>query len=84
MPRFATDTRTHILFTVESPGTAVLPAAGMESDRLRAWYTDKPPGAGQPGGSAWPGDPGRLWDSGGAEYWGRDSSRSRAARASQQ
>lgn len=46
----------------------------------------KPPGPGQ-GGSGWPGDPGRLRDSGGAcgvEYLGRDSNRSRAARASQQ
>ena len=34
----STDTR--ILFTVEAPGTAVLLAAGMESDRLRAWYTE--------------------------------------------
>jgi hypothetical protein len=34
----STDTR--ILFTVEPPGTAVLLAAGMESDRLRAWYTE--------------------------------------------
>jgi hypothetical protein len=31
---------TRILFTVEPPGTAVLLAAGMESDRLRAWYTE--------------------------------------------
>lgn len=47
----------------------------------------KPPGPGQQGGSAWLGDPGRLCDSGGArgaEYRGRDSNRSRAARASQQ
>jgi hypothetical protein len=29
-----------ILFTVEPPGTAVLLAAGMERDRLRAWYTE--------------------------------------------
>jgi phage shock protein A len=29
-----------ILFTVEPPGTAVLLAAGMESDWLRAWYTE--------------------------------------------
>jgi hypothetical protein len=28
------------LFTVEAPGTAVLLAAGMESDWLRAWYTE--------------------------------------------
>lgn len=32
--------RTRILFTVEPPGTAVLLAAGMESDWLRAWYTE--------------------------------------------
>jgi len=31
---------TRILFTVEPSGTAVLLAAGMESDRLRAWYTE--------------------------------------------
>jgi len=31
---------TRILFTVEPPGTAVLLAAGMENDRLRAWYTE--------------------------------------------
>jgi hypothetical protein len=31
---------TRILFTVEPPGTAVLLAAGMESDWLRAWYTE--------------------------------------------
>jgi hypothetical protein len=31
---------TRILFTVEPAGTAVLLAAGMESDRLRAWYTE--------------------------------------------
>jgi hypothetical protein len=29
-----------ILFTVEPPGTAVLLAVGMESDWLRAWYTE--------------------------------------------
>jgi hypothetical protein len=29
-----------ILFTVEPPGTAVLLAAGMEDDWLRAWYTE--------------------------------------------
>jgi len=29
-----------ILFTVEPPGTAVLLAAGMEGDWLRAWYTE--------------------------------------------
>ena len=29
-----------ILFTVEPPGTAVLLAAGMENDWLRAWYTE--------------------------------------------
>ena len=33
---------TRILFTVEPAGTAVLLAAGVESDWLRAWYT-KPP-----------------------------------------
>ena len=32
--------RTRILFTVEPPGTAVLLAAGIESDWLRAWYTE--------------------------------------------
>jgi hypothetical protein len=32
--------RTRILFTVEPPGTAVLLVAGMESDWLRAWYTE--------------------------------------------
>lgn len=32
--------RARILFTVEPPGTAVLLAAGMESDWLRAWYTE--------------------------------------------
>ncbi len=32
--------RTRILFTVEPPGTVVLLAAGMESDWLRAWYTE--------------------------------------------
>ena len=31
-------TSTRILFTVEPPGTAVLLAAGMENDWLRAWY----------------------------------------------
>lgn len=31
---------TRILFAVEPPGTAVLLAAGMESDWLRAWYTE--------------------------------------------
>jgi hypothetical protein len=31
---------TRILFTIESPGTAVLLAAGMEDDWLRAWYTE--------------------------------------------
>jgi hypothetical protein len=31
---------TRILFTVESPGTAVLLAAGTENDWLRAWYTE--------------------------------------------
>jgi hypothetical protein len=31
---------TRILFTVEPSGTAVLLAAGMEDDRLRAWYTE--------------------------------------------
>jgi hypothetical protein len=31
---------TRILFTVEPPGTAVLLAAGTESDWLRAWYTE--------------------------------------------
>ena len=31
---------TRILFTVEPPGTAVLHAAGVESDWLRAWYTE--------------------------------------------
>lgn len=31
---------TRILFTVEPPGTAVLLAAGMENDWLRAWYTE--------------------------------------------
>ena len=31
---------TRILFTVGPPGTAVLLAAGMEGDRLRAWYTE--------------------------------------------
>ena len=43
MPRFVRIpelARTRILFTVESPGTAVLLAAGMESDGLRAWYTE--------------------------------------------
>jgi len=29
-----------ILFTVEPPGTAVLLAAGMESDRMHAWYAE--------------------------------------------
>jgi hypothetical protein len=29
-----------ILFTAEPPGTAVLLAAGMEGDWLRAWYTE--------------------------------------------
>ena len=29
-----------ILFAVEPPGTAVLLAAGMEGDWLRAWYTE--------------------------------------------
>ena len=32
--------RIRILFIVEPPGTAVLLAAGMESDWLRAWYTE--------------------------------------------
>jgi hypothetical protein len=31
---------TRILFTVEPPGTAVLLAAGVESDWLRAWYAE--------------------------------------------
>jgi phage shock protein A len=31
---------TRILFTAESAGTAVLLAAGMEADWLRAWYTE--------------------------------------------
>jgi hypothetical protein len=31
---------TRILFTIELPGTAVLLAAGMEDDWLRAWYTE--------------------------------------------
>ena len=31
---------TRILFTIEPPGAAMLLAAGMESDRLRAWYTE--------------------------------------------
>ena len=31
---------TRILFTVEPSGTAVLLAAGMDSDWLRAWYTE--------------------------------------------
>ena len=31
---------TRILFTVEPSGTAVLLAASVESDRLRAWYTE--------------------------------------------
>ena len=31
---------TRILFTIERPGTAVLLAAGMEDDWLRAWYTE--------------------------------------------
>jgi hypothetical protein len=31
---------TRILFTVEPSGTAVLLAAGTESDRLRAWYAE--------------------------------------------
>ena len=31
---------TRILFTVEPSGTAVLLAAGTESDRLDAWYTE--------------------------------------------
>lgn len=31
---------TRILYTVEPPGTAVLLAAGMEKDWLRAWYTE--------------------------------------------
>jgi hypothetical protein len=31
---------TRILFTVEPTGTAVLLAAGTESDRLHAWYTE--------------------------------------------
>ena len=34
---------TRILFTVESPGTAVLLAAGMENDWLRAWYAEAIP-----------------------------------------
>jgi hypothetical protein len=29
-----------ILFTVEPPGIALLLAAGMEDDWLRAWYTE--------------------------------------------
>jgi hypothetical protein len=31
---------TRILFTIEPPGTAILLAAGMEDDWLRAWYTE--------------------------------------------
>jgi len=31
---------TRILFTVEPSGTAVLLAAGTESDRLQAWYAE--------------------------------------------
>jgi hypothetical protein len=31
---------TRILFTIEHPGTAVLLAAGMEDEWLRAWYTE--------------------------------------------
>jgi|SRR5689334_10214504 len=31
---------TRILFTIKPPGTAVLLAAGMEDDWLRAWYTE--------------------------------------------
>jgi hypothetical protein len=31
---------TRVLFTIEPPGTAVLLAAGMEDDWLRAWYTE--------------------------------------------
>ena len=31
---------TRILFTVKPPGTAMLLAAGMESDWLSAWYTE--------------------------------------------
>ena len=31
---------TRILFTIEPPGTAVLLAAGMKDDWLRAWYTE--------------------------------------------
>ena len=34
---------TRILFTVEPPGTAVLLAAGMENDWLRAWYAEAIP-----------------------------------------
>ena len=35
-----------ILFTVEPPGTAVLLAAGMENDWLRAWYAEAIPRCG--------------------------------------
>jgi hypothetical protein len=31
---------TRILFTIEPPATAVLLAAGMEDDWLRAWYAE--------------------------------------------
>jgi hypothetical protein len=31
---------TRILFTIEPPGTAILLAAGMEDDWLRAWYAE--------------------------------------------
>ena len=37
---------TRILFTVEPPGTAVLLAAGMENDWLRAWYAEAIPRCG--------------------------------------
>jgi hypothetical protein len=39
-PGASVSARTRILFIVEPPSTAVLLAAGMESDWLRAWYAE--------------------------------------------
>jgi hypothetical protein len=67
------------------PGRATGPDHHQENCPRSCAY-----GSGEPPGTGWPGEPGRLCDSGGAgeiggaEYRGRDKNRSRAARASQE
>jgi hypothetical protein len=64
--------------------TRELPAFVRLRTEVSRLVRGQPGGAGRAGGAEEPGGPAAPGGAGGAEYWGRDRKRSRAARASQE